>query len=248
MQPTHRAWAAAAAATGAGAGLLALGQPGAAIALATAGLGTGLLVTERGAPAERAAQAALGATMALASLAKAFHLEGRAILVPPGPTLPEPRCFLPARAAGVADLPLLDAATVVHRAPPGVVGLALPPSGWGLAQAWSASEGLPSAQGLEAATDALRKALPALGLGEEVGVERAGSMARVRYRPTLLESICAWTRGPGAPWHLQGMCPTCSFVHILVAVATGRPVPVREVALEGRRVVLTLEVGPSSPA
>jgi len=95
----------------------------------------------------------------------------------------------------------------------------------------------------------LERAMPALGIGDDVEVATADERVRIRYSHQTLADVCEATRVDLAPWHVQGGCPACSFVALVVARAHEAPVRIRECrAITQGRVELVVEVFASSPA
>lgn len=231
-----------------GAGLMAFGEWGPGLGVATAGAAAALLVTERAAPPALPDRSAAGPLAALGALARDLKLEGRGVVIP-GRSPEEPsRLFVPARDGALDALPPVDAPDVVQRAHAGAVGALFAPPGAGLEAEWRATSGLPEGAGAEEATAHLRRALPALGLGASVVVARGKSAIRVAYTPLAFAGTCRETREAGAPWHVQGGCPACSFAAILVARALKSPVRLAAAGVDGERVYLDLEVAARSPA
>jgi len=158
-----------------------------------------------------------GSMAGLAALARGLGIEGHGVHAFADGA---PRLFLPAGRAG--PLPELHRDQVLHRGP-GRLGVSVPPPGAPLLRRWEQESGLPRGGGDVEAADHVRRALPRLGLGAAVAVD-AGPRLRVRYRPLAHADACRTAREELAPWHVQGGCPTCSFVALLAAAAHGAPV------------------------
>jgi hypothetical protein len=232
----------------AGAGVLAyLEGWAAAVVLATGAMAVLVLVTDRGAPSTSVEAASLGGVEALARLCRDLGVAGHGVLVPPSAEGGVTRLFVPAGdVASVEELPPLADDVVVHRSRPGVLGIALAPPGRGLETEWLRLKGPLVGQGREEAASHVRSALEALGLGAEVRVEGSKGRVRVAWRHLVFEEACRRSRTDWSPWHVQGGCPACSFVGILVARSFARPVRVVECSEDGRVVRLALEVVPRS--
>lgn len=242
-----RARLAAAALIAAAGVLVALGKPAPAVLALGTAVAVFLLVTEPVVPAAAASAGATGAMEALASLATALKLAGRGIVAPPSAALPKPRLFVPSRDAKPDEIPPLLATDVVHRGPPGVLGLSLPPPGLGLYETWKNS-GAQAGAGPEKAAADVRGAFASMGLGHVESVERRGTILRVRYVPGVYADACRRTRTDLSPWDVQGGCPACSLAQILVAVAHEAPVAwVSTGETDAGAVVLEMEVFPRSP-
>lgn len=245
MDRVARARIAAGLAAAGGAALAWLGLWGAGAGLLAIGAMVALLVTEHDVPAGLADATAAGATASAARIARGLRLDGHGIVIPGKGESPS-RLFIPARHARLDELPPLTADTIFQREGPGALGVQLPPPGAALEARWRQEHGLPEGRGAEEAAAHIRAALPSLALGRGVFVGRGRDTVRVAYEPLELAEACRATRELHAPWHLQGGCPACSFVAILVARAHGSPVRILDAGADGPRAFLDLEVGPRS--
>lgn len=210
MHPATRARTAAAILALTAAALWYLGQSGPAVVLVGIAAAVAILVPDRSMTTDVAHALHTGPTQGLADMADAVRLQGRGILRAHKDTV---MLFLPTHAAAPGDCPVFDGQTRLHQRPP--VGMWVTPPGKGLFDAWRANDTLH--RGVEGATATLKRALPGLGLGQDVHVEQ-GATLRVTFRPTLPADDA--TR----PWHLMGGDAVTSFIGMVLAHAMGRPV------------------------
>lgn len=248
VKPVFRAQIAAGVAGAAGLGLLASGQWGPGIGTLSVSLATLLLITERGLPDELPDASVHGIQEGLSALARDLHLGGNGIVVPPPSLEGASHLFIPVGETPLEAIKTLDHTILIHRDASAPLGLTLPPPGAGLEALWRSKNGLPEGRGPEEAADHVRRSFSHLGLGRQVSMARAKNTLRVTYEPLAYADACRRSRTQDAPWHLQGGCPACSFVAILVARAHAAPVRVAHAGDEGARVVLDLEVGERSTA
>lgn len=223
--------------------LFLLEQPLTALVFVVAGilvsLAPGHMRTRSPSGREEHAAVAPAGLEGLAALVKGLGVEGRGIHVPTDASV---RLFLPADdSVGTEDIPRIDADTALIRGRPGALGLALLPPGSSLLDEWSRRGRSPKEGGTEAAAATIRRALPELGVGDDVRVEAGDGRLRVQYRHTRYLDLCRTTREEWAPWHLQGGCPVCSLVACLAAISTGTPLRFAKVEAAGDVISLVLE-------
>lgn len=205
MHPATRAHIAAAILAAAAIALFVMQVPGPATALIAGAVGVVVLVPDRSVPRDVAQ--ALQASDSLADASEALGLDGRGILVPHEGSV---MLFVPASDLAPGEAPRFDGHTRLAQRPPGI-GLWMTPPGAALMAQWPVPQG-----GIEQAAVTLRKALPALGLGQRVKVER-GEFVRVTYRPSM-------PREASRAWDLQGADATTSFIGAVLCLATQTPV------------------------